>query len=98
MSGPATAARARHLYVHLPFCAHRCGYCDFVTVVGRRAEHGRYVDALLAELALERAALAPRLETIFPGGVCDWSKPGVGQEEAVRTWQRYDGATPVSSR
>ena len=26
----------RHLYVHLPFCAHRCGYCDFVTVVGKR--------------------------------------------------------------
>jgi oxygen-independent coproporphyrinogen-3 oxidase len=42
----------RHLYVHLPFCAHRCGYCDFVTVVGRRGEHGRYVDALLAELEL----------------------------------------------
>ena len=39
-----------------------------------------------------------RLETIFPGGVCDWSKPGVGQEEAVRTWQRYDTPRPVSSR
>ena len=42
----------RHLYVHLPFCAHRCGYCDFVTVVGREGLHGRYVDALLAELEL----------------------------------------------
>jgi len=58
----------RHLYVHLPFCGHRCGYCDFVTLVGRAGEHGRYVDALLAELELERAALAPRLETIFLGG------------------------------
>ena len=32
-------AGARHLYVHLPFCAPRCGYCDFVTVVGRDGEH-----------------------------------------------------------
>jgi oxygen-independent coproporphyrinogen-3 oxidase len=59
----------RHLYVHLPFCAHRCGYCDFVTAVGREGEHDRYVDALLTELDLERAVLAPEpLETIFLGG------------------------------
>jgi GTP-binding protein LepA len=32
--------------VHLPFCASHCGYCDFVTVVGRRGQHGAYVDAL----------------------------------------------------
>jgi oxygen-independent coproporphyrinogen III oxidase len=60
--------RVRHLYMHLPFCAHRCGYCDFVTVVGREEQHGSYVDALLAELALERGALAERVETIFLGG------------------------------
>jgi oxygen-independent coproporphyrinogen-3 oxidase len=60
--------RARHLYVHLPFCASRCGYCDFVTVIGRNGQHGSYVDALLAELELERDALAPRLETVFLGG------------------------------
>jgi oxygen-independent coproporphyrinogen III oxidase len=59
---------ARHLYVHLPFCASRCGYCDFVTVVGRSGQHAAYVDALLAELALEREALAPRLESVFLGG------------------------------
>jgi len=58
----------RHLYVHLPFCAHRCGYCDFVTVVGRGEQHGSYVDALLAELELEGGALADRLETVFLGG------------------------------
>ena len=59
---------ARHLYVHLPFCAHRCGYCDFVTVVGRKERHATYVDALLAELALEGGGLADEVETVFLGG------------------------------
>jgi oxygen-independent coproporphyrinogen-3 oxidase len=59
---------ARHLYVHLPFCGSRCGYCDFVTVVGRDGDHGRYVDALLAELELERDLLAPELESVYLGG------------------------------
>jgi oxygen-independent coproporphyrinogen-3 oxidase len=59
---------ARHLYLHLPFCSSRCGYCDFVTVVGRDHEHDRYVDALLRELELEHALLAPQLESIYLGG------------------------------
>jgi putative oxygen-independent coproporphyrinogen III oxidase len=58
----------RHLYVHLPFCAHRCGYCDFVTVVGRRGQHAAYVDAVLAELERDGAVLAEELETVFLGG------------------------------
>src|SRR5205814_4506572 len=65
MTGPGSV---RHLYVHLPFCASRCGYCDFVTVVGRGGQHRAYVDALLAELSLERGVLAPRLESVFLGG------------------------------
>jgi oxygen-independent coproporphyrinogen-3 oxidase len=56
----------RHLYVHLPFCAHRCGYCDFVTATGRDHLHGAYVDALLRELAEEHDGGA--VETIFLGG------------------------------
>jgi len=59
---------ARYLYVHLPFCARRCGYCDFVTVLGRGDQHGAYVDALLTELELERGSLAPALDTVFLGG------------------------------
>ena len=58
----------RHLYVHLPFCAHRCGYCDFVTLVGRVDGHAPYVDALLAELRLERSLLADEVETVYLGG------------------------------
>ena len=60
--------KVRHLYVHLPFCAHRCGYCDFVTAVGRLDRHDAYVDALLGELEVEGGVLAPRVETIFLGG------------------------------
>jgi oxygen-independent coproporphyrinogen-3 oxidase len=67
----------RHLYVHLPFCVHRCGYCDFVTAVGRRDEHAGYVEALLVELAVERRWLAPEVETIFlGGGTPTFTQPG----------------------
>ena len=66
-SGTA-GADAPHLYVHLPFCAHRCGYCDFVTVVGSREHHVAYVDALLLELERERSVLADSVGTVFVGG------------------------------
>ena len=57
---------ARHLYLHLPFCAHRCGYCDFVTATGRDHLHGAYVDGLLRELREEHDGAS--VETIFLGG------------------------------
>ena len=72
-----SGAAVRHLYVHLPFCAHRCGYCDFVTAVGRPDAHGAYVEALLAELARERGLLADRLETVYlGGGTPTFTEPG----------------------
>jgi oxygen-independent coproporphyrinogen-3 oxidase len=55
---------ARHLYLHVPFCAHRCGYCDFVTVTGHEDVHADYVDALLGELGRHDIAA----ETIYIGG------------------------------
>jgi oxygen-independent coproporphyrinogen III oxidase len=59
---------APHLYVHLPFCQSRCGYCDFVTLVGRHGNHASYIDALLTELRLESDLLAPAPDTVFLGG------------------------------
>jgi len=58
----------RHLYVHLPFCSHRCGYCDFVTAVGRHDQHAEYVDALLRELERDCGLLAAQVSTVFVGG------------------------------
>ncbi|HJS49331.1 MAG TPA: radical SAM family heme chaperone HemW [Gaiellaceae bacterium] len=83
----------RHLYVHLPFCTHRCGYCDFVTVVGRREQHGSYVDALLAELELEGHVLADPLETVFlGGGTPTFTEPG----ELARLLERLPPAEEVT--
>ncbi len=70
--GPVTAppvgdlASVEHLYVHVPFCANKCPYCDFNSHAGRDREIGAYVDALLAEAAQRATGLAPR--TIFVGG------------------------------
>jgi len=77
VAGHRTPGAVRHLYVHLPFCAHRCGYCDFVTAVGRLEEHGAYVDGLLAELDAERWRLAATVETAFlGGGTPTFTEPG----------------------
>ena len=63
------------VYVHVPFCASRCGYCDFNTYTadraGRRREPDGYVDTVLAELELAAGCsvgAAPAVDTVFVGG------------------------------
>ena len=46
----------RHLYVHVPFCVRRCSYCDFSIAVRKRIPAGEYVDAVLREVEMVRAA------------------------------------------
>ena len=57
------------LYVHIPFCASRCPYCDFATAPATTALRGRYLETLVQEIAREGEVLArPRVRTIFFGG------------------------------
>src|SRR5436309_10971468 len=56
----------RTAYIHVPFCAHKCGYCDFAVAAGQDHLIELYLDALAAELA---TLGGPRpVETLFIGG------------------------------
>jgi oxygen-independent coproporphyrinogen-3 oxidase len=48
--GNESSTAPRAAYIHVPFCAHHCGYCDFAIAVGRDELTDRYLDALAAEL------------------------------------------------
>jgi putative oxygen-independent coproporphyrinogen III oxidase len=65
------------LYVHVPFCVTRCGYCDFNTYTAEElgtapgASRATYADAAIDELRMARRVLgpsAPEVATVFVGG------------------------------
>ncbi|MES3032854.1 MAG: radical SAM family heme chaperone HemW [Gemmatimonadota bacterium] len=60
----------RHVYVHVPFCARRCSYCDFSIAVRKDVPVSEFIDALRGELTLRLAdATAPRhIDTLYFGG------------------------------
>ncbi len=53
-------------YIHVPFCRHRCGYCDFSLVAGRDDLIDRYFQALARELSRVEQRLM--LDTLYFGG------------------------------
>jgi len=70
------------LYIHVPFCFHKCHYCDFYSIVDTRDRQGEFTDRLVRELtALSGACDHPALATIFVGG-------GTPSLLAVPLWER----------
>ena len=66
---PAPPDAAIGIYIHIPFCAHICPYCDFTTYAGKGDLIPRYVRALEAELRREGERHDQRaVATIFLGG------------------------------
>lgn len=77
------AAAVSSLYVHVPFCAHKCEYCAFFSEASSGELTNRYTAALTRELELVSADLAPR--TVFFGG-------GTPSILNLRQWQQILGA------
>ncbi|HRZ37261.1 MAG TPA: radical SAM family heme chaperone HemW, partial [Candidatus Paceibacterota bacterium] len=69
----------RHLYVHVPFCAHKCEYCAFFSETANADLIDQYVTALIRELDLVAPDLRPR--TVYFGG-------GTPSLLNLRQWER----------
>ena len=63
--GPSQGAAS--LYLHIPFCAHKCHYCDFYSIVDRQDRQRAFTQRLVRELEA-LAPLAAPIRTIFVGG------------------------------
>ena len=88
--GPGIAA-ARHLYVHVPFCARRCSYCDFAIAVRRFVPVDDFVDGIRRECTL-RIAQPLQLDTLYLGGGTPSRLGAEGIARLLETLGRY--ATP----
>ncbi|MEV6923150.1 radical SAM family heme chaperone HemW [Dactylosporangium sp. NPDC051485] len=86
------------VYVHVPFCATRCGYCDFNTyTAGEGVLSAGYAEQVLDELALAaKVVRPPRVDTVFFGGGTPTLLPpgelGRILEGIDRTWGLAAGA------
>lgn len=69
---PLRPETVRNLYVHAPFCARKCCYCDFAVTVDRSPDGTRWLGAIRSELSslpgLGEAQLADELDTLYIGG------------------------------
>jgi oxygen-independent coproporphyrinogen-3 oxidase len=82
---------ARALYIHWPFCAKKCPYCDFNSHVRAGVDHAKWREALVADMRAEAAAAGnERLTSIFFGGGTPSLMPpalvGALLGEAERLW------------
>jgi oxygen-independent coproporphyrinogen-3 oxidase len=69
LEGVGTSLPFQHLYLHIPFCKHKCGYCDFNAYAGMDRLMPDYVSALERELSTAREQLAfGKLDTVYLGG------------------------------
>jgi putative oxygen-independent coproporphyrinogen III oxidase len=91
------------IYLHIPFCTTRCGYCDFNTYTAAElgsepgASRAGYVDAAIQELELAARVLgpdAPAVSTIFVGGGTPTVLPPDDLGRLITAVQNHFGLAP----
>ena len=81
------------IYLHIPFCPHRCTYCDFYSTT-RLQDRGRYVDALVAELALRSDESSSEIATVYIGGGSPSTLETTDLEKIFEALYRYYSISP----
>lgn len=76
----------RHLYIHIPFCARRCSYCDFSIAVRSTTPVDEYVTALRTEMdGLREKLEGTTLDTVYLGGGTPSRLGGIGIGDVLAT-------------
>lgn len=70
-----------HIYIHVPFCVKKCGYCSFYSTGYSETEADKYVSALKQEINLYRQKYQLKPKTIYFGG----GTPSLLKADAVRS-------------
>lgn len=81
--------RAEHLYVHVPFCARRCVYCDFAIAVRASVPVDEYSRALRSELELRHRDSDLNLRTLYFGGGTPSKLGGVGVAQVMDVLREF---------
>jgi putative oxygen-independent coproporphyrinogen III oxidase len=84
------------VYVHVPFCRTRCGYCDFNTYTDLDGLQTSYADTVVQELRLARSVLGetPPVETVFVGGGTPTLLPSSDLAKILRAIDEELGLAP----
>ena len=83
------------VYIHIPFCVHKCNYCDFLSAPATEAARKQYVEALKREIMQESLQYKEySVDTVFFGGGTPSILKGEEIAECMETLRQYYQVSP----
>lgn len=78
------------IYIHIPFCRSKCGYCDFTSFAGKESKFTVYKEALIKEIVSFSKLYEYKIKTIFIGGGTPTVLPSYFIEEILSALYKYN--------